>query len=152
MKLRKLTICKSFRSSIEISIWVIGCLFLFVFLNVFSKVFFPYPSQTIQVRVLLSLHFRICIGTMDVVISFYCYSTYISPFKSPQLTARRNPCIILFLPNKQLLLRNRRAVSLFWFIPSHGQVFLLGLEYLLQAFRLKIVYTLWTLPYLNFQT
>lgn len=58
-------------------------------------------------------------------------------------TARRNPCIILFLLYKiQLLLRNRKAASLFWFIPSHGQVFLLGLEYLLQAFRLRIVYTL----------
>ena len=48
--------------------------------------------------------------------------------------------------------RNRRAASLFWFILSHEQVFLPGLEYLLQAFRLRIVYTLWTLPYLNDQT
>ncbi|MDE7016037.1 MAG: hypothetical protein K2P65_00480, partial [Lachnospiraceae bacterium] len=62
-------------------------------------------------------------------------------------TARRNPCIVLSLPIGGLLLsRDRKAASPFWFIPSHGQVFLLGLEYLLQALRLKTVYTLWTLP------
>lgn len=32
-----------------------------------------------------------------------------------------------------MLSRNRGAVSLFWFLPSHGQVFLLGLDCLLQA-------------------
>ena len=67
--------------------------------------------------------------------------------------ARRNPGIILFFPEcNRLLIKNRRAVSLFWLIPSHGQVFLPGFEYLLQALRLKIVYTLWTLPYLKDQT
>lgn len=38
--------------------------------------------------------------------------------------------------------KKQGAASPFWFIPSHGQVFLLGFECLLQAFRLKTVYTL----------
>lgn len=67
-----------------------------------------------------------------------------SKSNSPFLPLRQGeiPTLSRSFLYKQLLLRNGRAVSLFWFIPSHGQVFLLGLEHLLQAFRLKIVYTL----------
>ena len=60
-------------------------------------------------------------------------------FHKGQEKSRHYP---VFPEYNRLLIKNRRAVSLFWLIPSHGQVFLPGFEYLLQALRLKIVYTL----------
>lgn len=74
-------------------------------------------------------------------LKYYLHQSYnfLRFFHSGQEDSVALSCFFL---QRQGCVRSRRAVSLFWFLLSHEQVFLLGLEYLLQAFRLRIVYTL----------
>lgn len=64
---------------------------------------------------------------------------FISPFKSPQFSARKNPCIILFLPVKNSCYKEiEEQYHSLRFYPNHGTDFLLGFPILVDTNKYSI--------------